>query len=136
MTESEISNFVSQFCAAWAARDGDAFLALWHADGLLHYPFTDRPLRGSEIGKLNELQNANAPKLAWQLIHWTWRGNVVVIEWQSANVYGERKITWRGVDKITLRDGKIIEEVVYSDTAPLRELREGRKFAPLLQIPE
>jgi hypothetical protein len=30
MTDTERLDFVTMFAAAWAARDGEAFLALWH----------------------------------------------------------------------------------------------------------
>ena len=33
MTDEEIQDFVTRFATAWAARDGDAFLELWHVDG-------------------------------------------------------------------------------------------------------
>jgi len=135
MTEAEALDFVTRFSAAWNTREGSAFLALWHEEGLLHHPFADRVIKGREIGKLNDMQKANAPKLTWKLVSWTWRNNIVVVEWESSNVYGEHKVIWRGVDKFTLQEGRIIEEVVYSDTAPLRELREGRKFEPLIQMP-
>ena len=136
MTDIEKQTFVNNFAAAWAARDGDAFLALWHPDGQLHYPFANRVLEGSEIGKLNALTKAIAPHLTWKLVDWTSRGDVVAIEWESSNIYGERVIVWRGVDKMTLRDGKIIEEIVYCDTAPLQALRRGMKFDALIQFPD
>jgi ketosteroid isomerase-like protein len=135
MTEQDAQAFVDRFAAAWAGRDGAAFLALWHPDGQLHYPFASRILKGSEIGKLNDLQVAVAPHLTWTLLGWTSRGNVVVIEWESSNRYGERMLRWRGVDKMTLVDGKIAEEIVYADTAPLQALRQGRSFDALMQIP-
>src|SRR4051812_13879505 len=47
MTETEIADFVTRFAAGWAARDGEAFLALWHPDGLLHTPLVGRPVKGS-----------------------------------------------------------------------------------------
>ena len=136
MTEVEKQTFVDQFAAAWAARNGDAFLALWHPDGQLHYPFANRVLEGSEIGKLNNLTKTRAPQLTWTLLDWTSRGDVVVIEWESSNRYGENLIVWRGVDKLTLRDGKIIEEIVYTDTAPLQALRLQTKFDALIQFPD
>src|SRR5271156_3133490 len=108
MTETETQTFVDNFAAAWAARDADAFLALWHPDGQLHYPFANRVIKGGEIGKLNDLTKVNAPHLTWRLIDWTCRGDVVVIEWESSNKYGPHVILWRGVDKMTLRDGKIV----------------------------
>ena len=91
---------------------------------------------GREIGKLNDLTKAIAPHLTWKLVDWTSRDDVVVIEWESSNRYGERVIVWRGVDKMTLRDGKIIEEIVYCDTAPLQALRRGMKFDALIQFPD
>jgi hypothetical protein len=135
MSEIEIQAFVERFNAAWQARDGDAFLALWHPHGALHYPFANRAIRGSEIGLLNDLTKRNAPALTWRLLHWTSRGDVVVIEWESSNRYGDRVVTWRGVDKITLHDGKILEEIVYADTAPLQALRRGERFEALILLP-
>ena len=38
MTDAEIQDFVTRFAAAWAARDGKAFLDLWHPEGLLQTP--------------------------------------------------------------------------------------------------
>jgi len=135
MTQQEAQAFVDRFAAAWAARDGGAFLALWHPDGRLHYPFANRVLKGREIGMLNDLQTAIAPHLTWSLVDWTSRGDVLVIEWESSNRYGDRTLHWRGVDKLTLVDGRIFEEIVYCDTAPLQALRQGRTFEALIQLP-
>lgn len=136
MTETEKQTFVDAFAAAWAARDGAAFLALWHPDGVLHYPFARRLIRGREIGKLNDFLKVSAPHLTWRLIDWTTRGDVIVVEWENTTVIGGEHLAWRGVDKFTLRDGRIIEEIVYSDTAPLQALRLGRTFDALVDLPE
>ena len=136
MTDLEKQTFVDCFAAAWAARDADAFLALWDPHGQLHYPFANRVIMGSEIGELNDLTKTIAPHLTWKLVDWTSRDDVVVIEWESSNRYGNRVIVWRGVDKMTLRDGKIIEEIVYCDTAPLQALRRGGKFDALIRFPD
>lgn len=125
MTETETRDFITRFAAAWAARDGQAFLALWHPDGVLHYPLVDRPIRGSEIARLNEIQRERAPDLVWQLVDWTSRDDVVIVEFQSTRVFDGERFDWRGVDKIRLDRGKIIEERVYMDTALLRALAAG-----------
>jgi ketosteroid isomerase-like protein len=132
MTDAEMQDFVSRFARAWAARDGDAFLALWHADGVLHTPLVDRPVAGSELGRLNDVQNKAAPDLVWQLLDWMAQGDSVLIEWQVTRFADGQRLDWRGVDKFRLRDGKIVEEVVYQDTAPLRALRAGAPLRPLL----
>ena len=134
MTDADIQEFVTRFAAAWAARDGEAFLALWHPDGVLRTPFAGRPIAGSELGRLNDIQKEQAPDLVWQLLDWTSRGDVVIVEWQNSRVIGGKRLDFRGVDKFRLRDGKIAEEVVYADTAPLRAMRGGEKLQPLIEI--
>lgn len=136
MAEDAMQNFVDSFADAWARRDGEAFLKLWHPHGLLHYPFANRVIKGSELGMLTDFQNKGAPHLTWKLLGWTSRDNVIVIEWESSSRYGDQLVTWSGVDRITLEDGKIIEEIVYADTAPLQALRLGRKFDALMQLPD
>ncbi len=135
MTDGEIQDFVTRFAAAWAARDSAAFLALWHPDGMLHTPLLDRPIAGKELGRLNEVQKEAAPDLVWQLLDWTARGDVVIIEWQSTRLMAGKRFDWRGVDKLRLRDGRIVEERVYTDTAPLRAARSSSSAPePLLRL--
>jgi ketosteroid isomerase-like protein len=134
MTEAEVQDFVTRFAAAWAARDGAAFLALWHPDGVLHTPLLDRPLAGRELGRLNEVQKEVAPDVVWQLLDWSARGDVVIIEWQTCRFVNGTRFSWRGVDKFRLKAGKIWEERVYCDTAPLRALRTGEALEPITQF--
>ena len=134
MTDMDTQDFITRFAAAWAARDGQAFLALWHPDGVLHSPLYDRPVAGKELGRLTELVRETAPDSVWQLLDWTARGDVVIIEWQTTrNVNGVR-FEWRGVDKFRIRDGKVADERVYSDTAPLRAFRSGEKLEPITEF--
>ena len=83
MTDHDVQEFVTRFAAAWASRDGEAFLALWHPDGMLQSPLYDRPVAGKEFGRLTDFVREAAPDLIWQLLDWTARGDVVVIEWQD-----------------------------------------------------
>jgi ketosteroid isomerase-like protein len=134
MTDAEIQEFVTRFAAAWAARDGNAFLDLWHPEGLLHTPMVNRTIAGSELGCLLEVQTAVAPDFVWQLLDWTSRGDVVVIEWQTTRIINGARFDWRGVDKFRIRDGKVIEERVYCDTAPLRALRTGEALESITKF--
>jgi ketosteroid isomerase-like protein len=134
MTDAEVQEFVTRFAAAWAARDGNAFLELWHPDGLLDTPLVNRQVKGSEFGRLMAVQTSAAPDFVWQLLDWTSRGDVVVIEWQTTRNVNGLRFEWRGVDKFRIRQGKIIEERVYSDTAPLRAFRKGEKLEPITTL--
>ncbi len=134
MTETEAAAFVEAFTAAWRSRDPASFEALWHPDGILRWPFSDRPIAGSEIGRLNALLAAQAPDLVWTLLGWTWRGDVVVVEWENSRGAGNARVVWRGADKFTLRQGRIAEEIVYADTAPLRAMRSGAALEPMVRL--
>ena len=134
MTDQDVQEFVTRFAAAWASRDGEAFLALWHPDGLLHSPLYGRPVAGKEFGRLTELVRQVAPDLVWQLLDWTARGDVVVVEWQTTRLIAGRRLDTRGVDKFRLREGRILEERVYTDTAPLHALRSGQPLEPLVRL--
>jgi ketosteroid isomerase-like protein len=134
MTDIELSDFVTQFAAAWATRDGEAFLALWHPEGLLHTPLVGRPVAGAELARLLDAQREAAPDFVWQLLDWTSRGDVAIIEWQTTRVINGARFDWRGVDKFRIRDGKIIEERVYTDTAPLRAARSGTVLEPIMSL--
>jgi ketosteroid isomerase-like protein len=134
MTDAEIQDFVTRFATAWAARDGNAFLDLWHPEGTLNTPMVNRTIKGSELGRLLEVQKAAAPDFVWQLLDWTSRGDVVVIEWQTTRIVNGARFDWRGVDKFRIRDGKVIDERVYCDTAPLRALHTGEALEPITKF--
>lgn len=134
MTDAEIQDFVTRFAAAWAARDGNAFLDLWHPEGLLHTPMVGRTVRGNELNHLLEVQTAAAPDFVWQLLDWTSRGDVVIVEWQTTRIVNGKRFDWRGADKFRIREGKVMEERVYCDTAPLRALRTGETLEPITRF--
>jgi ketosteroid isomerase-like protein len=134
MTEAEVADFVTRFAAAWAARDGEAFLELWHPDGVLNTPMVGRSVKGSELARLMEVQKAAAPDFVWQLLDWTARGDVVIVEWQTSRVIDGARFDWRGVDKFRIKGGRIIEERVYTDTAPLRAARSGAVLEPITKF--
>jgi ketosteroid isomerase-like protein len=134
MTDIELSDFVTRFAAAWATRDGEAFLALWHPEGFLHTPLVGRPVAGAELPRLLDAQKEAAPDFVWQLLDWTSRGDVVIIEWQTARVIDGARFDWRGVDKFRIKGGLIIEERVYTDTAPLRAARSGTVLEPIMRF--
>jgi len=130
MTESEAQDFVTRYAAVWGAGISDDFQTVWHGDGTLNHPMLDRPLKGSDIPA-----QAAAPTLVWKLAGWTWREDIVVVEWLCTTVAASGPFSWRGVDKFRVRDGKIIEETVFSDTAPLRAARRGEMAEPMMRFP-
>jgi ketosteroid isomerase-like protein len=128
------SGFCNAICSGMGGRDGNAFVELWHPEGLLHTPLVNRAVAASELNRLMEVQTAAAPDFVWQLLDWTSRGEVVIIEWQTTRIVNGERFSWRGVDKFRIKAGKIIEERVYCDTAPLRALRTGETLEPITRF--
>jgi ketosteroid isomerase-like protein len=128
------SGFCNAICSGMGGRDGNAFVELWHPEGLLHTPLVNRAVAASELNRLMEVQTAAAPDFVWQLLDWTSRGEVVIIEWQTTRIVNGERFSWRGVDKFRIKAGKIIEERVYCDTAPLRALRTGEMLEPITRF--
>ena len=58
----------------------------------------------------------------------------MIVEWQCTRAGPGTRFDWRGVDKFRLREGRIIEERVYMDTALLRAARTGTALEPLLRL--
>ena len=135
MTDAEIQDFVTRFAAAWAARDGKAFLDLWHPEGLLQTPMVGRAVKGSELDRLMEVQKAAAPDFVWQLLDWTSRGDVVIIEWQTTRVVNGTRFDWRGVDKFRLQDRQDHRGAgLYRHRAAARRSASGEKLEPITQV--
>ena len=59
----------------------------------------------------------------------------MIVEWQTTRLINGHRLEWKGVDKFRFRDGKVIEERVYSDTAPIRAFAKGEKLEPLTTLP-
>ncbi len=133
MTKDEATSFVEQFARARSRGRGEH---LWRQDGKLHYPYADRVIEGREIGALCDITAAQAPHLTWEMIGWTHRDDVIVVEWLTTNRYGDALIRMTGVDRLTVKDGLIIEEIVYADTAPLRAMIEGAPLKAIMTLPE
>jgi hypothetical protein len=135
MTEAEAQAFVTKYAEVWMAGLSDDFRTVWHENGTLDHPMLDRPLKGRDIPDLHRMQRSATPTLAWQLAGWTWRQDIVVVEWLCTIQAAGGPFAWRGMDKFRLRDGKIFEEIVFSDTAPLRAARRGEPLEPMMRFP-
>ena len=128
----DAEKFVREFQAAWASRSPEAFQQLWHADGVLEHPTVSKPVPGRLVPALLQQWGAVLPDLEWTLVSWAASGNTVFIEWECSAHFSGTPFTWRGVDKITLRDGRIRREVVYSDNLYLWEALDPSMKRPAL----
>lgn len=110
-------DFVNAFSEMWQGRY--AIDDLWSEDGTLTHPTLDRPISGKLVPFWERYCRAALPDLTWQLLSWLGQDNLVFIEWECRATVNNETVSWRGVDRFLLRNERIQEEVVYSDTMPL-----------------
>jgi hypothetical protein len=128
----EAEKFVREFQAAWATRSPDAFQHLWCTDGVLDHPTVSRPIPSRLTPALRREWYKLLPDLEWTLLSWGALGNTVFIEWESSAHLNGAPLLWRGIDKMTLRDGRIEREVVYSDNLYLWKALDPSMERPAL----
>jgi hypothetical protein len=134
MTEEETERFVKDYEAAWASREPGIMSTMWHADGILIHPLlANEPISGDLVPFNNDRTKHLNPDLTWTLLDWTSRGNRVVLEWENKLTVAGQPVTLRGVDVMTLREGKIEKEIVYMDTMEIwQRLDPAMKRGPML----
>ena len=127
---NDIETFVGRYAAAWASREPGVMAELWHADGELHHPALSAPISGDRVASNNDNTKRNVPNFQWSLLDWAARGNVVFLHWRNCATIGGKQHEWTGVDRMELREGRIVREDVYFDTIPIR-----RAFDPAGDYP-
>lgn len=133
MTREQAGDFVKRYVAAWASREPNAMADMWHADGILHHPLLGRAIPGSLVPANNDRTKRLIPDFEWSLQDWAWHENTVFMEWRNTGTLNGSALDFRGVDRVVIEDGRIIEETVYLDTLPLWELADpSMKRPPLL----
>ena len=51
---------------------------------------------------------------------WAARDDVLFVEWDCAGTVGTEHLMWSGANRLRVWNGKIIDELIYYDTLPLR----------------
>jgi hypothetical protein len=96
------------------------FVQLFHAKGTLFQAGMEHPITRDAIPRHQEIALALMPDLAIEVSRWAAGGDDVFIEWDASGTFQGHRQRWSGASRFTLRDGLIVEEIAYFDTAPLR----------------
>lgn len=118
-TEAEAAEFVGRFERFWATPDPDLLGELLHPDAHLKQPF--RPEMHSCAAYADELRRLLrlCPDLAGDLLWWSAVHDGVVIEHTLSGTIAGKRFSLEVLDRITLRDGKVVERLAYFDPSPL-----------------
>jgi ketosteroid isomerase-like protein len=114
-------DWVARFEARWARPEADALRDLMHPDTRNLIPPMATP--GDREAVVEHFRGVLAmlPDFALRVVRWAPVGDTVIIEWEGAATVAGKPLTWRGVDRISLRGERMYEGQVYWDTRGLAE---------------
>jgi hypothetical protein len=114
---------------AWLREDLDAYLALWDDDMVFEAPSHASPLRGrAAFAELVRRSNQATRPVRFDIHHLALTGeDVVLAEWVITVEHREsgRHVTWGGMSRCTIRDGRITYWREYWNPAELAAATGG-----------
>ena len=116
---SGADEFMVRFSETWRDPDPEGFADLFTPDGTLFHPTMARPIPARQVPDYVRRIKALVPDLSLEVDNWAARGEVVLIEWTIRGTFDGERLSWKGMDRFSLRDDKAKEGVAYFDTFPL-----------------
>ncbi|MDQ3735199.1 MAG: nuclear transport factor 2 family protein [Actinomycetota bacterium] len=115
---ADAASFVERFQQVWAHPQPDAFATLVTPDAVAAWPGLE-PIRGLDYPKHIAGLLALAPDLRLDVTEHAEAGEVTFISWQAQATVNGQPLSWTGIDRFRLRDGRATEVLVACDTLPL-----------------
>ena len=133
MDDAELKAFIDRYNAAWNAHDVEAIVGMHTEDSVFENHVTGDVNVGREaIGKAIGGLFAVFPDLAFETRRAYVRDDLVVQEWTARGTHEGtmtrsgievpptgRKVDYKGMDVIPIRDGLVARKDVYSDSVTL-----------------
>ena len=125
------AEFVERFVRFWAAPDPTALDELLHDDAHLVQPLMPEARSRAAYAQSTRWLLAVMPDLHGRTHRWGPTEDGVLIE----HTLGGKALSWDLTDRITLRDGRVVERIAYFDPLPLviAVVKRPRAWLPLLR---
>jgi ketosteroid isomerase-like protein len=130
------AEFVERFKRFWAAPDPAALGELLHDDAHLVQPLMPRAHSRAAYAETMRRLLAVMPDLHGRTRRWGETEDGVLIEHTLAGTLGGKQLSWDLTDRITLRDGRVVERIAYFDPLPLllAVITRPRAWVPFLTM--
>lgn len=123
-TESQLATaekWVRRFAEKWKKPDAESLRELMLPDTQnLVPPMTVPADREGVVEHFRQILE-RLPDLHLSVIRWAPFGDGAMIEWEANATVAGKPLSWRGVDRVCLRDGLSYEGQVYWDTRSLAQ---------------
>jgi ketosteroid isomerase-like protein len=113
------AEFVERFRDFWATPDPAALDELLHEDAHLLQPLMGEVRSRAAYAQAMRRLLAAMPDLHGSTLRWGQTEDGVLIEHTLAGTLGGKPLSWDLTDRITLRDGRVVERIAYFDPLPL-----------------
>ena len=113
--------WVERFAQEWQNPDPDHLADLMHPDTQNLIPPMTKPGNRQEVIEFFRTQLTRVPDFRLEIVRWAPTGDTVMIEWEATARIRETPLTWRGIDRVSLRDGRTYEGQVFWDTRRVAE---------------
>ena len=113
------AEFVERFMRFWAAPDPATLDDLMHEDARLVQPLMPEARSRAAYADAMRRLLAVMPDLHGRTQRWGPTDDGVLIEHTLAGTLGGKALSWDLTDRITLRDGRVVERIAYFDPLPL-----------------
>jgi hypothetical protein len=113
--------WVERFEQQWLNPNPDHLAELKHPDTQNLIPPMTKPANRQEVVEFFRTQLTRVPDFKLEVIRWAPTGDTVMIEWEATARIKETPLTWRGIDRVSLRDGRTYAGQVFWDTRRVAE---------------
>jgi ketosteroid isomerase-like protein len=114
--------WVAGFAEHWSSPEPDRLRELMHPDTRNRIPPMKEPAdREGVVAHFKDVLR-QLPTLRLEVERWAVAGDAVFVEWTARARVGTRELSWRGIDRVRLRDGRTYEGEAFWDTRALAEL--------------
>ena len=130
------AEFVERFKCFWAAPDPAALDDLLHDHAHLVQPLMPEARSRAAYAETTRRLLTVIPDLHGRTRRWGPTEDGVLIEHTLAGTLGGKPLSWDLTDRITLRDGRVIERIAYFDPLSLvvAVLTRPRAWVPFLRM--
>jgi ketosteroid isomerase-like protein len=116
------TDWVRRFEERWLNPDADSLRDLMHEDTRNLIPPMKVPGDREAVVEHFRTVLARMRNFKLRIIRWAPVSDSLLLEWEGTAVVAGKALSWRGVDRVSLRDGKTYEGQVYWDTRGVAEM--------------
>lgn len=119
---SDIDRFMQVYEEIWPSFDADRLerLEMVHPEARIDHSGMEQPIRGDEEPDYVRGIKALLPDISLEMRNWAARGDVVFVEYAMAATVSGKRITWDGIGRFKLREGRVIDAIGRWDPAPIQ----------------